>query len=388
MNATLQCLSQIEKLVDYFKYNQRVNETIQNYKAKGTLCLSESYKYLIENLWPSNDEYISKKNNQKNNINSYFSPYEFKQKISDMNSIFKGAVANEAKDLINFIIMKLHEELNKAKKNISFKNLSDIQLDQANQMLIFNSFFQNFVYENQSIISDLFYAASSTYTQCSGCNIKKYNFQTYFFLIFQLEEIRKYKIELLQSNLKNNVNLNIMSSRNQPNIININQNNMYQQKNLEFQKINSVNIVDCFNYNQKMEYFRGENSMYCNFCKKVLPAYYRTFLYTGPEILIIILNRGKRNQFKVKLEFKEQLDLSNFIIRKETGYMYNLIGVISPIGEMSETSHFFACCKSPIDNKWYKYNDESVTPVNNYKEEIIGHTMSYILFYQKIDNNF
>ena len=68
--------------------------------------------------------------------------------------------------------------------------------------------------------------------------------------------------------------------------------------------------------------------------------------------------------------------------------MYNLIGVISPIGEMSETSHFFACCKSPIDNKWYKYNDESVTPVNNYKEEIIGHTMSYILFYQKIDNNF
>ena len=125
-----------------------------------------------------------------------------------MNPLFKGVAANDAKDLVNFIIMTLHEELNKIKKNISSNNSFDTQIDQTNQMLVFNAFFQNFVKENQSVISDIFYATNTTYTQCSGCNIIKYNFQTYFFLIFPLEEIRKYKIQQLQNNLKKNMNLN------------------------------------------------------------------------------------------------------------------------------------------------------------------------------------
>ena len=71
--------------------------------------------------------------------------------------------------------------MNKIKKNISSNNSSNAQFDQTNQMLVFNAFFQNFVKENQSIICDIFYATSSTYTQCLGCKITKYNFQIYFF---------------------------------------------------------------------------------------------------------------------------------------------------------------------------------------------------------------
>ena len=406
MNATLQCLSQIEKLTIYFKYTERVKEIMKNYKANNTLCLTASYKYLIENLWPSNYEYISKKNNHRNSNNPYYSPYEFKQKISNMNPLFKGVAANDAKDLVNFIIMTLHEELNKIKKNISSNNSFDTQIDQTNQMLVFNAFFQNFVKENQSVISDIFYATNTTYTQCSGCNIIKYNFQTYFFLIFPLEEIRKYKIQQLQNNLKKNMNLNMMSMQNMmnmnQNMMNMNQNMMYQQNMISmqnmmyqqnmmaiqnnFQNINSVNIDDCFIYNQKMESFMGENSMYCNICKKQLPAFYQTFLYTGPEILIIVLNRGKGIEFKVKLEFPEILNLSNYIIRKETGHIYNLIGVVTHMGESGASGHFIACCKSPIDHKWYKYNDDIVTSVINFKEEIIDYAMPDILFYQKSEN--
>ena len=54
MDATLQCLSQIEKLTNYFKYSERVKEIMKNYKTNNTLCL-------IENLWLSNHEYISTK---------------------------------------------------------------------------------------------------------------------------------------------------------------------------------------------------------------------------------------------------------------------------------------------------------------------------------------
>ena len=42
-----------------------------------------------------------------------------------------------------------------------------------------------------------------------------------------------------------------------------------------------------------------------------------------------------------------------------------------------------AACKSPIDNKWYRYNDAFVSPITNIQKEIIEFGTPYILFYQK-----
>ena len=163
---------------------------------------------------------------------------------------------------------------------------------------------------------------------------------------------------------------------------------LYQQYLLNFQlniqNINSVNIYECFEYNQKIENFTGENSMYCNFCNKQLPAYYQTTLYSSPQILVIILNRGKGIQFKVKLEFSEDLDLMNFVKCKDaSGLKYKLIGVVTHMGESGASGHFIAYCKSPIDKEWYRYNDDLVSKVLNFKKEIIDYAMPYILFFQK-----
>jgi ubiquitin C-terminal hydrolase len=35
-----------------------------------------------------------------------------------MNELFRGPIPNDAKDLLTFILMQLHEELNKPKNNI------------------------------------------------------------------------------------------------------------------------------------------------------------------------------------------------------------------------------------------------------------------------------
>ena len=348
MNAVLQCFSQIEKLAIYFKYSPRIEEIIQKYKNNKELCLTESFKYIIENLWPSNPTYVKAKYNSKNNNNTYFSPDEFKNKISKMNSLFRGEM-NDPKDLFNFIIDTLHDELNKVNKNSQI-NTSDSYIDRTNQQLVFQHFFNNFRNNNNSLISDLFYAISIISCQCSGCQVIKYDFQSYTYLIFPLEEVRKFKIEA-----------------------------MNYQKNC--QNINSVNLDDCFLFNQKMDFFKGENSMYCTECHKLLPACLQTFLLTVPNIFIIILNRGKGNKFKVKIEFNENLNLSHYVQKKETGYMYNLIGVITHLGEIG---HFIAFCRSPIDNRWYKYNDDLVTEIVNFQQEIIDFGIPYILYYQKI----
>ena len=332
MNATLQCFCHIEKFINFFKYSQQVISMVRNNKNN----LTSSFKLLIEKLWPNNhDESYPQK---------YYAPEEFKNKISKLNPLFEGIAANDAKDLVNFIIMTLHQELNKAeKRNTNNNNI----LDQRNQLIMFNNFVQNFASENQSIISDLFYGINCNITQCCNCNSNIYNYQIYFFLIFPLEEVRKFK-----------------------------NNNIFN---------NPVNIYDCFDYDRKINLMYGDNSMYCNYCRQNTNCKMCTCLTTGPEILILLLNRGHGIEFNVKINFMEELDLSNYIEYKNTGFKYKLIGVITHIGESGMGGHFIAYCKDPISMSWNKYNDAIVSEVHeqDFQREVINFAMPYLLFYQK-----
>ena len=171
MNATIQCLCQIEKLVDYFKSNPRINKIIEEYKIKNEDCLTISFRYLIENLWPTNKKYFNKKYNFENTNNKYFVPTKFKEKISKMNPLFEGAKANDSKDLVNFIIMRLHDELNEG-----IKCQNDIAPSQEEELSMLKFFQQSYFQENKSIISDLFYGINGTIYECSSCHNRKYNY--------------------------------------------------------------------------------------------------------------------------------------------------------------------------------------------------------------------
>ena len=338
MNATLQCFCHIEKFVYNFKYNQNIID-IANKDSK---TLTYSFKSLIEKLWPNNynDPYFNEK---------IFAPKEFKEKISTLNPLFEGIAANDAKDLVNFIIMTLHIELNKKPNN---SNINNMILDQTNQQLMLKSFMEEFTSNNKSIISDLFYAVNCNKTQCTNCSIIIYNYQAYFFLVFPLEEVRKFKYNNYQYNFNNNINV--------------------------------VDILDCFEYDRKINLMSGENSMYCNNCKRNSNCCMRTNLITCPEILIILLNRGHGIEFNIKINFPENLNLFNYIELNNTGYNYQLIGVITHIGESSMSGHFIAYCKDPISNLWHKYNDAIVNEVSDFQNEVINFAMPYLLFYQKV----
>ena len=303
-----------------------------------------------------------------------------------MNDLFKGAKANDSKDLVNFIIMRLHEELNEGKK-ITNNIMAPPQED---QMSMYNYFKMNNDLENKSIISDLFYGINGTMNKCSYCKTTKHNFQIGFFYIFPLEEIRKFKIQNLQNQFLQNMQQCFM----QPQIgqmfpFNMNNSNSLMQfcqpQFANFQNINSVTIADCFDFNQKMETMSGENSMYCNICKRQETAFYKSYIVTSPEIIIIILNRGKGIEFNVKLEFEEFLNLQKYVQMDNNKSIYNLIGVVTHLGESGASGHFIAYCKSPINNQWYNYNDELVFPVNDFKKQVIDYGMPYILFYQRIN---
>ena len=366
MNATLQCFCHIEKFVEYFKYNINPNDIIEKNKN----LLSTSFKILIDNLWPDNFDSSSP------NLKKYYSPDDFKAKISKMNPLFEGIAANDSKDLVNFIILTLHIELNKVNE-INEENNDNGIIDQTNKELIYNTFFKEINEKNNSIISELFYGINCNVTKCPKCNYQIYNCQTYFFIIFPLEEVRKFKSNIInQQNMVNNMlnpySMYMMNGQNQFN--NINNNN-----------VNGVNIYDCFEFDRKINFMTGDNCMYCNFCKSQQDCYMCTNLVTGPEVLILLLNRGNGIEFNVKIEFYEELNLFNYIEYNNTGFNYRLIGVISHLGESGMGGHFIAYCRDPIiKNKWYKYNDAIVDEVKDFKKEIIDFAMPYLLFYQKI----
>ena len=341
MNATLQCFCHIKKFINYFKYNHNVINLVKNDKNN----LTSSFKLLIEKLWPNNynDPFFNGK---------IFEPKEFKEKISKLNPLFEGIAANDAKDLVNFIIMTLHQELNKAKNKNN--NNNNIIIDQTNQKNMLKNFKKNFKENNQSIMSDLFYAMNCNITQCCRCRTKIYNYQTYFFIIFPLEEIRKYNY--------------------------VNPNKIYNNNNFNG---NIVDIYDCFEYDRKINEMSGENSMYCNYCKMTWSCQMQTCLTTGPEILILLLNRGHGIEFDIKINFYDELNLSNYIQYTDTGYKYKLIGVITHIGESGMGGHFISYCRDPIKGKWHKYNDSIVNEVSNFQNEVINFAMPYLLFYEK-----
>jgi ubiquitin C-terminal hydrolase len=156
------------------------------------------------------------------------------------------------------------------------------------------------------------------------------------------------------------------------------------QQNQNNNNTNEVSIIDCFEFDKRDNTMSGDNTMYCGHCKANCNAIMNTKLKTGPEVLIILLNRGKGIEFNIKIKFDEYLNLENYIENDHKSRKYKLIGVISHLGENSMEGHFISYCKEPFENgEWNKYNDAFVTKVEDFKKEVIDFAMPYVLFYQR-----
>ena len=378
MNALLQCFCQIEEFVSLFKYNNFINELINNFSKTEKNFLAPSFLILINKLWPDNES--SKEFSQ-----GRFYPSEFIQKIEDMSPLFKKEQSNNVKDFINFIIMTLHEELN---QKIDYARISINKT--FNYEFCFNMYYQRFTKSFNSEISDLFIAIQQTKTHCLNCGIDQYNFQAYFYLDFPLEEVKKYFINKLEN--ENFINENEDKKEkleNHVNNININKDNN-NKINIKKEKINKLynnilNLTDCFDYFQKTDLLKENDQIFCNNCNKKVNAEYTLSLTSSPKLLILILDRGENFHSKIKLEFDLILDINKYIIQKNKSTKYKLISVVTYLKEKDKDEHCIANCLSPIDNQWYIYNDAQVIKVNDFQKEVIDFGLPHVLFYERIE---
>ena len=332
MNSILQCFSHITELCDYFKTPKMNQLAAKNISNKNKIY--PVFQEVIINLWNTWDS-------------SPYSPNNFKNRLGEMNPLFKGAYPNDAKDLLTFLLLNLHEELNKPKNNNINNNVVNIN-NQQNKEVMFKIFSQHFINNYRSIISGLFFGVINVHTICSFCNANYYNYQTFNFLIFPLEKVLEYKNSLT------NYNSNF---------------------------INSVTIEDCFRHYQLTSIL---NNYYCNKCKNQINCSYTNKISILPNIIIIILNRGKGLQYNVNISFDENIGLKDYVEYCKDESIYELIGLVTHYGESSASGHFMARCKSPIDGNWYLYNDQIVTKIGYFDKKTFAQGNPYILFYKKI----
>ena len=341
MNATIQCLSNIEELSNYLLKRYGIFN-VENQP------LTTAYSSLIFKLFHTEEKYIS--------------PNLFKEIIGLLNPLFKGNHAADAKDLVFFIIEKLHQELNEN----SLNQQSNFQLNFAqqeemskNQENMFKLFINDFNSKNNSIVSKTFYGINRSIMKCNSCNTTKYSFQTFNLLIFQLRKVK----EEMEKSLGE-----------------------YYQK---------LELMDAFNVEKREEILDGENMIYCNQCQKLSPGSHQQEIYQLPSVLIIILNRGKNNQdFNEEFELPLELDFTNqnIVINNQSYMKYYLCSVITHLGESGKEGHFVAYCRNSPESQFYFYNDATVTPVkdnNSAIETKISKRDSekktpYILFYHHL----
>ena len=328
MNATLQCFSGVVRLREYLINKYKDLEKNKNSSINSTK-LSYALAEVLNNLW-------------KNLNKSYYSPDNFRRVLFEMfPNIYNGNSANDPKDLIIFLLVSMHNELNTLQNpNIENINNNGHSPDTTNFNDVYNNFTINYLNKNKSIISDEFYGISNSTTICGHCNTRTYNIQSYNILFFPLEEVR-----------------------------------IFMNYNTKFVRIN-----ECFEYYEKYDIC---SSLFCQKCGNYCQAFQQIKLLTTPRTLIVNLNRGNGLQYDINIIFEEYLNLSKYILDKRSPFQYELIGVISHFGLNDIGGHFIAYCKNSNNCQWYKYNDQIVTKItfNEVKEK----GMPYILFYSYID---
>ena len=333
MNSTLQCLLHIVELSYYIvnSYNEFKREylnIIAKTETKGQL--SDEYKKILDNVLIEKEE----KGFFRNFRSDSFEPWEFNKLIGRLNPQFKRYEANDAKDLIIYLLQEMHEELN----YYGGKRLDKIpKCNQLNEADAFNFFYEVNSTLNFSIISYLFWGIVKQTTTCSVCKNKLYNFQYFQYLSFPLYNYTKIKF------------------------------NFYQ------------GLKD---YTKK-EILKGDNKFYCQICRGLREAEVKSVIYYPPQYLLINFDYGKDKKYK-----PEQINFgSSIYITKEflnTGIdeaNYDLVAVSSHIGSSGSSGHYIAFCKD-AQNNWHKFNDSSHSFCNF--EDTYNYS-PYLLIYKKIN---
>jgi ubiquitin C-terminal hydrolase len=343
MNASIQCLSNSIPFtifflnMDYLKYKDE-NKDDDEDKNLDEFYLIDNWFNLVDGLWKNNCVIspisfiksiflISNKNNYFFHNNQQHDACEFIIfLIEQFNNLLKKNKIIENKIIENKII---ENKIIENQKELSLDNIKIIAKQKWGETLDFK----------ESIITTLFYGQFISIIETTDSDKKEisYSFEPFFPLQINIPD----EDSTLESCLDTMITFDVLENDN--------------------------------------KWFNEKINKYVNAKKKIL-------IFKSPNILMIQLKRFNFNYNNNSNEKKNNLihfpiHILNFdkYLFYEKNINYRLYAVINHFGN-SNSGHYTNCCKN-LNNKWYNYDDNNVTKIN--EEEIINNN-AYCLFYQKI----
>ena len=294
LNSVLQLLGTSRSLSTYFINPKNTKFFVDNMN-------SAPLAFVLHRLFTHFYPYPEKK------VPEVYEPETLLTILGSKNKIYASTNRRNPNDLILFILNYLHKEINFIKTQYI---TSDTYTDKQRAI---SEFFENYYKSNKSIISLNFIWFEIKSQRCTRCN-------TEFFSLRNYETL--------------DLDLSYFYSMNYNQALTI-------TKCLEFQRYKQQKSFckKCQGYNMMMNITNGIISL--------------------PNYLVFSLNRESSNNNinlkSVPFLIEEVIDLSNFIELNESFSRYELQGIVS----ISWQENKYVCFgKSPVDHKWYLYNDE------------------------------
>ncbi len=316
------------------------------------------------------------------NINCVVKPKKLKELIGKFCPKFEGYQQHDSEELLYALFDRIHEETKtdikikkfKVSRDVSnyydekrqlmkeLKNTSDdnkeILINKINSLIVNNydkdiiiksiEYWKNYFEKNHSVITTIFTGMFTSEVKCINCNNLNINFETFNIL------------ELSLTDSSGNV----------------------------FQNLDQC--IARFCEPEEVENYK------CDKCKTEGKALKKMSIFQLPPKLIIQLKRfnsrtpNSQNMFlrmiggKINDLIKFPLENLTFETAqnsiKPLNDKYNLYATVNHSGGLNG-GHYVANCKNLLDQKWYNFNDSTVSYVEN-NSDIID-ASAYILFYEK-----
>jgi ubiquitin carboxyl-terminal hydrolase 8 len=207
-------------------------------------------------------------------------------------------------------------------------------------------FWQKYLKKNHSVVTDIFTGLTFTQIQCQTCKIINFNYDVF-----------------------NMLAVSIPSKSHS----------------------HDITLDECLKHDfGSTELLTGDNKYFCDHCSNKHDAMKTTAIWHVPSKLIIHLKRFTNNGSRTSknTDFVNfpltGLDLKDYISQYSTNdYVYDLYAVIVQSGSL-RGGHYIAYTKNPINDEWYRFDDQNILHIPKDKiESNIVTSGAYVLFYKK-----
>ncbi|ODV89808.1 hypothetical protein CANCADRAFT_17713, partial [Tortispora caseinolytica NRRL Y-17796] len=340
MNSALQCLVHIEELVIYFMSDLCQEEINYDNPIGMDGKVAEKFEALIHRLYTLE---------RSKSVPSTFSPRLFKSTVGHYNHSFAGYGQQDSQELLAFVLDALHEDLNRVKKKPYVEKPESTDEMVANKALVAElaqEIWDIHRMRNDSVIQDLFAGLYESTLVCPECQKISITFDPFLSLSLALP------VDKTWSRTNKNITLE-----------------------------------DCLALFSNEEILGKDDLWYCPRCKEHRQASKKFDLWKLPDIFTIHLKRFSASRmFNDKIgDFVEcpldDLDMNKWLSSEtqEGANTYELFAVDNHYGGLGG-GHYTSNVKNFIDNKWYCFDDSSVTEIEDSR---VVTSAAYVLFYRR-----